>query len=528
VPVVGDLVAERYELEELVGSGGMSRVFRARDLLLDRLVALKILHEQYLADEGYVERFRREARAAAQLGHPNIVTVIDRGRSDGCEYIVFEYVEGENLKQLLERTGPLPIRRALELAIQVGRALEFAHANGLVHRDVKPQNVLLAEGRAKVTDFGIARSVDVHGLTQTGTVLGTSDYIAPEQAQGLGASEQSDVYSLGVVLYEVLTGSPPFAGEGFLQVALRHVHDPVPSVLERRPDVPVRVASAVERALEKDPRRRFATMSDFVAELRACLEGGAEESDPTLVVRRAPPRLAPVRRRRLASLPVLLIAAGLLAIAAAAGIYLETRGGGGGGGSSVGGPNTAAAENVRLTAIEARDPPPGDGSEHDDLVADASDGNATTYWETEHYSNQDFGGLKRGVGLVLDAGKPVRLDEIGVSTDTPGFTAVVQAGTSAEGPFTAVSSPRTVAATTRFPLDVPAPRRYYLLWITRLAPGGDRFQTHVNEVVAGGETLTRPPAPTTTAVARQTSSVDVSSKKPAKAHGRARGKGHGR
>src|ERR687886_1883226 len=160
--LVGEVIAGRYELEELVGTGGMSSVYRARDRLLERDVALKILHDQYSRDESYVERFRREARAVAQLSHPNIVTVIDRGEEGGRQFIVFEYVDGENLKELVDRTGPLPVRRAVELALQIARGLAFAHEHGLVHRDVKPQNVLLnGDGRAKVTDFGIARSLDV-------------------------------------------------------------------------------------------------------------------------------------------------------------------------------------------------------------------------------------------------------------------------------------------------------------------------------------------------------------------------------
>src|ERR687888_392079 len=214
--MVGEVLAGRYELEELVGTGGMSSVYRAQDRLLDRKVALKILHEHYGTDDTYVARFRHEARAVAALSHPNIVTVIDR--------------------------GPVPVPTALEVALQVARGLSFAHQHGLVHRDVKPQNVLLnGSGEAKVTDFGIARSLTVqHGMTQTGTVLGTSDYIAPEQAQGRRVDEQSDVYSLGVVLFELLTGRVPFPGENFVAVAMRHINDPPPSARALRPDVPPR------------------------------------------------------------------------------------------------------------------------------------------------------------------------------------------------------------------------------------------------------------------------------------------------
>ena len=179
--MVGEVLADRYELEELVGTGGMSSVFRAHDRLLDRKVALKILHQHYSGDHDYVERFKHEARSVAALSHPNIVTVIDRGEHEERQFIVFEYVEGENLKTMIERRGPAPVPNALELGVQIARGLAFAHEHGLVHRDVKPQNVLLnGDGRAKVTDFGIARSLNVqHGMTQTGTVLGTSDYIAP-------------------------------------------------------------------------------------------------------------------------------------------------------------------------------------------------------------------------------------------------------------------------------------------------------------------------------------------------------------
>jgi eukaryotic-like serine/threonine-protein kinase len=193
--MTGETIAGRYELEELVGTGGMSSVYCALDTLLERRVALKVLHPHYGDDDEYVERFRREARSVAQLSHPNIVTVIDRGQDDGQQYIVFEYVDGESLKELVDRTGPLPCRRAIELALQIAEALAFAHQHGLVHRDVKPQNVLITpDGDAKVTDFGIARSMDVeHGVTQTGTVLGTSNYLSPEQARGQTVTPATDV-----------------------------------------------------------------------------------------------------------------------------------------------------------------------------------------------------------------------------------------------------------------------------------------------------------------------------------------------
>ncbi len=309
--MVGELIAGRYELEKLVGSGGMSNVFRAHDRLLERTVALKILHEQYTRDDDYVERFRREARAVAKLAHPNIVTVIDRGEQDGRQFIVFEYVDGPNLKDLT-RDGPLEVREAIDLTLQVARALSFAHERGLVHRDVKPQNVLLNDdGQAKVTDFGIARSLDVQGVTQTGTVLGTSDYIAPEQARGQRVDPKTDIYSLGAVLYELLVGDVPFSGDNFVAVAMRHVNEPVPSVLEDRPDCPARLDLAIQTAMAKDPDDRFESMDDFAAELEACLAelDGRGDEGATMIVppaRRAPRRAArrprtPSRSRRCSS-----------------------------------------------------------------------------------------------------------------------------------------------------------------------------------------------------------------------------------
>jgi eukaryotic-like serine/threonine-protein kinase len=478
--VVGEVICGRYQLEELLGSGGMSSVYRAHDTLLERDVALKILHEHHAEDEEYVERFRREARAVAQLSHPNIVTVIDRGEDEGRQFIVFEYVEGRTLKDLVDE-GPLDVRQALEVTIKIARGLGFAHEHGIVHRDVKPQNVLLNdEGEAKVTDFGIARSLDLDKMTQSGTVLGTSNYIAPEQATGKEVDVRTDVYSLGVVLFELLCGEVPFVGESFVAVAMRHVHEPAPSVLECRNDLPPRVVLAVEHALEKDPADRFASMKELADELEACLRelGGetadtADTADTATFV--APPvarRRPPAAGRRRAWVSYAFAGAAALLLAAALVGILVAREEGPPVVPPAGGEGT---ESVRLSGAGSFDPPPGDGREHDERVGDATDGDANTYWTTERYSSFS----KPGVGLVLDAGRPVRVSRLTIVTDTPGFTALVRSGASPEE-ARAVSAPRTVSETTEFDVS-SGEARYYVIWITNL---GSNRSVHVNEVKA--------------------------------------------
>jgi tRNA A-37 threonylcarbamoyl transferase component Bud32 len=477
--VVGETIAERYELEEVVGHGGMSTVYKAHDSLLERNVALKVLHQQYNEDEDFVERFKREARSVAQLQHPNIVTVIDRGEEDGRQYIVFEFIDGENLKELVVRKGRLDLRDALEIALETARGLAFAHDHGLVHRDVKPQNVLLnGDGRAKVTDFGIARSLDVdHGVTQTGTILGTSNYIAPEQASGQPVDAHTDVYSLGIVLYEMLTGEVPFPGESFVAIAMKHIQEPSPNVLDVRGDVPLRVAEMIDRALEKDPEHRFPTMDAFAAEIEASLAelDRGEDGAVTMVVPAAQRLQRQRQRKPVSPLPLLIGLLGALAIAAVVIGLLTFRGGGQS--VSVGAPITIAGAGAY--------DPYGDGTEHDSDAPKATDGNGLTYWTTEDYNSGLEGVKKAGVGLVLDATSVVQLSRITVVTDTPGFTAEIRATNIQGTPGQKVSESRIVGRTTKFDITEPAPKRFYVVWITKLAPGG--HFAHVNEVHAFGK-----------------------------------------
>jgi tRNA A-37 threonylcarbamoyl transferase component Bud32 len=485
------VLSGRYRLESKLGSGGMSTVYLAVDEVLDRQVAIKLLHREISEEADQLERFRREARAAARLSHPNLVGVIDAGEDDGRPYIVFEYIPGRTLKRRLQEEGRLPVDEAVAYAIEIGRGLTAAHARKLVHRDVKPQNVLIdPDGRAKVTDFGIARSLESKGLTATGRVLGTTDYVSPEQAMGEDVDERSDVYSLGVVLYEMLSGDVPFQAETQVGVAMKHVNEPMPDVQSRRPEVSATVASVVDRATTKDPRDRYGTVAEMVRDLEQTLEveaarRGGTSGEATSVLDSVPANRRRLGRRRRISGPGIALAIVLIALAAAAVIFanrLDLGGDDGEGGDG--------ASEVRLSNDAASEfDPEGDGQETG-TEEQAVDGNPTgTAWSTEHYDSADFGGLKDGVGLTIDAGDAVPAKSMVIRALTPGYDAEIYEINSSppdslSGWGQPVATIRNAGETERVTLP-GRPAQSFLVWITKAPTANDdpeRYQMEIADV----------------------------------------------
>lgn len=267
--MTGKTIDDRYRLEKRIGSGGMADVYMAKDLLLDRVVAVKILHSNFCEDNDFIVRFRHEAQSAGKLMHPNIVGIYDVGNDQGIHYIVMEFVEGITLKQYIQTHPAIPIDTAVRIAIEIASALEAAHANGIVHCDIKPHNILLTEtGKVKVTDFGIARAINSATVIDKRAVLGSVHYLSPEQAAGDKITEKADIYSLGVVLYEMLTHHLPFEGETAVSIALQHMRGEVPRPAKINPAISPMLEECVLTALQKDPEKRYHSISDFMAELK--------------------------------------------------------------------------------------------------------------------------------------------------------------------------------------------------------------------------------------------------------------------
>jgi serine/threonine-protein kinase len=485
--LLGTLLNDRYRLEARIGTGGMSTVYRALDQTLERPVAVKLMNHEIVSDSDQLERFRREARAVAQLSHPHIVGVIDAGEDQGRPYIVFECVTGETLKDRIRREGELPVAEAVAYAIEIARALGAAHARHIVHRDVKPQNVLIdEEGSAKVTDFGIARSLDEDGLTADGRVLGTTDYVSPEQALGHDVTGQSDLYSLGIVLYEMLTGDVPFKGDNQVAVAMRHVREELPDVQLRRPEVSASLAAIVDRATAKDVRDRYRSDEELIADLEEVLahetaRAGSATGEATTVLRTLPSRArrrVPLRVRR----PVLLAVGALLAVAAIAAAILVLGDRAQRGTGTTPSADGGSLEQISLRTDAADDYDPlADGVEHADDTSYATDNNRATYWTTETYTTGDL--QKEGVGIVVDVSPGAVVQELRIRTPTPGFAAEVYVS---DGPpaesfpdptWSLVATLPSVEDGKAEPLDTAGQEsRTVLLWITSLPSGGDKVE----------------------------------------------------
>ena len=483
--MIGTVLSGRYRLEAKLGSGGMSTVYLARDETLDRQVAVKVMHREMSEQPDQLQRFRQEARAVAKLSHPNVVAVIDAGEDGGHPYIVFEYVEGETLKQRITRLGALDVQDAVAYAIEVARGVCTAHERNMIHRDIKPQNVLIdPDGRAKVTDFGIARQLEQDGVTATGRVLGTTDYVAPEQAMGRPVDPRSDIYSLGVMLYEMLIGDVPFHADSQVGVAMKHVNEELPDVQRQRPEVSAAVATVVESATAKDPAERYQTFEAMIDDLETALEveasrAGHTTGEATSVLEAVPPPRRKLGGRNRVSVAAVLLVLGVAAAAVAAVILIS--------GGNVGDGNEAAAVSGERVALQdATDFDPfGDTSEHGEEAELAIDGNPTgTSWTTETYEQPDYG--KDGVGLFVDTGKPIVATDLQLRTEDPGWQFDVYAAREpAESldDWTQVAGNETAEGRTDVSLDTANQQfQYYLIWSTVPAETESGYGASISDV----------------------------------------------
>ena len=503
------VLAGRYRLKRLIAKGGMAEVWEAVDDILGRPVAVKILHPHLAADESFRERFRREAIAAARLAHPNVVATFDTGTDEGITFIVMELVEGSTLRQILNESGPMAPARIVHVGAQVADALHYAHRAGVVHRDVKPANILICpDGRVKVADFGIAKAVEEsepdrptpsEALTGTGSIIGTAQYLAPEQVDGRAVDGRTDVYALGVVLYEAVCGRPPFTGDTDMAVALKHITtNPAPPGAVRA-GVPRALEEIVLRAMAKAPEHRYQSADELRS---ALLSVDLRAGEATAVVaapplpppappparprvdhtppRGVPPSFAKPERRwmgpALAATAVVLtlVVVGVLFARSDTGKRVIDDSG-----------TPEASKRIPKPTPLAFDPPPGSGVEHDDELPFLVDGDPATAWSTETYSRRDFGGLKPGVGVILQLDGSHQLNELKVTSSSSGWNAEVLVAASPQSTRAAWGTPVATRrgierGTTTFDLG-DRTAGAVLLWITDLGEG--------NSVASIGELL---------------------------------------
>lgn len=502
-------LAERYVLESEIARGGMAIVYKARDDVLARPVAVKVLHSHLADDETFLERFRFEALAAARLAHPNIVSIYDTGteRTDpdgeARHFIVMEYCGGGSLAEHLVNEGPLQPERADVVGSSVCEALAYAHRSGVIHRDIKPANVLVAEsGGLKVADFGIAKAAFAESdVTTTGSILGTVTYLSPEQLRGEEPDQRSDIYSLGVTLYELLAGRAPFEEETQMAIAMKHLHEEPPPLRSVRAGIPRGLEGVVTKALAKDPDARYQSAQ----EMRNALEGqsaatatavlrrparSTERSRTTVQRTRRAPREKP--SRSMGPLVMLGIMAAVVAVASIVLLSLinreQTGGGGNGSGNGNGGQANGGSGNTEAIEVQSATDfdPQGSGGEHPDEVDLAIDGDPSTAWTTENYQDPLSALGKDGVGLVLDLGDSVEVasvevqgcDGCGLQVGHASEAASDASGFETVGETDAAGDPET------FEFESAADR-YWLVFVTTL-PGGGGGSASISEVTFGG------------------------------------------
>jgi len=478
----GRRLAMRYRLERLLANGGMASVWLATDEQLRRPVAVKLLHD-HLRDPMSLERFRSEGKLAAQLSHPGIVAIYDTFHDHGIDGIVLEYVDGVTLRTRLDEGPPLTPFEALSVARHVAAALTEANRRGLVHRDIKPANILLgSQGAVKVTDFGIAKLLGGSDLTQPGTFVGTAKYLAPEQVTGGPVDGRADVYALGVVLYEMLTGVAPFTGDTDAATALARLQLPAPSLRRHRTDLPPELGDLVDRMLDRAPARR-----PDAAEAAAALTAAAARTTSTPSTGSA----LPTRRARRIPLPVVLVSLFVLGAVALAAALVGRTDAGRGLFEKVGladGSSSSARASVPLdrAMVTSFDPDSADGVEHDELLPLLVDGNPITVWTTERYASRTFGGLKDGVGIVVDLGRQTTLSEVRVTGASSGWNAAVYLADDAPDAIASWGNARArrgnIDGATVFTF-APGRGRTVLLWITDL---GDAAQVRIGELQLRG------------------------------------------